>query len=153
MPAIGIPSERFLRDKNTYENVRNDVSRFVSGIWSTFGFFACAIGAFTLIISLVYPDSIRLLAAVLGLIAELVLLFGLAECITGVALKNWAIKIAGFVTGVGGLAIYYIAGSGWEPMCRLGLGTDAHFHLRRLGADCHGLDCQNSIQIGYVSET
>ena len=52
----------------------------------------------------------------MGLIAELVLLFGLAECITGVALKNWAIKIAGFVTGVGGLAIYYIAGSGWEPM-------------------------------------
>ena len=97
-------------------------------------------------------STIRLLAAVYGLIAELVLLFGLAECITGVALKNWAIKIAGFVTGVGGLAIYYIAGSGWEPML-IFTGTDAHFHLRRLGADCHGLDCQNSIQIGYVSET
>ena len=116
LPAIGIPSERFLRDKNASENVRNDVSRFVSGIWSTFGFFACAIGAFTLIYSMLSSSAIRLLAAVYGLIAELVLLFGLAECITGVALKNWAIKIAGFVTGVGGLAIYYIAGSGWEPM-------------------------------------
>lgn len=116
MPAIGIPSERLLRGKESSELVRNDVSRFVSGVWSTFGFFACAIGAFTLIYSMASSSVIRLLAAVSGLIAELVLLFGLAECITGVALKNWAIKIAGFVTGVGGLAIYYIMGSGWEPM-------------------------------------
>lgn len=116
MPAIGIPTERFLRGKEGSELVRNDVSRFVSGIWSTFGFFACAVGAFTLIYTQVSSNFFRLISAVNGLTAELVLLFGLAECITGVALKNWVIKTAGFITGIGGLAIYYVVGSGWEPL-------------------------------------
>ena len=116
MPAIGIPTGRFLRGKEGSELVRNDVSRFVSGIWSTFGFFACAVGAFTLIYIQVSSNFFRLISAVNGLTAELVLLFGLAECITGVVLKNWVIKIAGFITGIGGLAIYYVAGSGWEPL-------------------------------------
>lgn len=116
MPAIGIPTERFLRGKEGSEHVRNDVSRFVSGIWSTFGFFACAVGAFTLIYTQVSSNFLRLISAVNGLTAELVLLFGLAECITGVALKNWVIKTAGFITGIGGLAIYYVVGSGWEPL-------------------------------------
>ena len=116
MPAIGIPTERFLRGKEGSEQVRNDVSRFVSGIWSTFGFFACAVGAFTLIYTQVSSNFLRLISAVNGLTAELVLLFGLAECITGVALKNWVIKTAGFITGIGGLAIYYVVGSGWEPL-------------------------------------
>lgn len=116
MPAIGIPTERFLRGKEGSEQVRNDVSRFVSGIWSTFGFFACAVGAFTLIYTQVSSNFFRLISVVNGLTAELVLLFGLAECITGVALKNWVIKTAGFITGIGGLAIYYVMGSGWEPL-------------------------------------
>lgn len=116
MPAIGIPTERFLCGKEGSEHVRNDVSRFVSGIWSTFGFFACAVGAFTLIYTQVSSNFFRLISAVNGLTAELVLLFGLAECITGVALKNWVIKTAGFITGIGGLAIYYVVGSGWEPL-------------------------------------
>jgi len=116
MPAIGIPIERVLRGKEGSEQVRNDVSRFVSGIWSTFGFFACAVGAFTLIYTQVSSNFFRLISAVNGLTAELVLLFGLAECITGVALKNWVIKTAGFITGIGGLAIYYVVGSGWEPL-------------------------------------
>ena len=116
MPAIGIPTERFLRGNEGSELVRNDVSRFVSGIWSTFGFFACAVGAFTLIYIQVSSNFFRLISAVNGLTAELVLLFGLAECITGVVLKNWVIKIAGFITGIGGLAIYYVVGSGWEPL-------------------------------------
>lgn len=116
MPAIGIPTERFLRGKEGSEQLRNDVSRFVSGIWSTFGFFACAVGAFTLIYTQVSSNFFRLISAVNGLTAELVLLFGLAECITGVALKNWVIKTAGFITGIGGLAIYYVVGSGWEPL-------------------------------------
>lgn len=116
MPAIGIPTERFLRGKEGSEQVRNDVSRFVSGIWSTFGFFACAVGAFTLIYTQMSSNFFRLISVVNGLTAELVLLFGLAECITGVALKNWVIKTAGFITGIGGLAIYYVMGSGWEPL-------------------------------------
>lgn len=116
MPAIGIPTERFLRGKEGSNRVRNDVSRIVGGVWTTFGFFACAVGAFTLIYTQVSSNIFRLISVVNGLTAELVLLFGLAECITGVALKNWVIKTAGFITGIGGLAIYYVVGSGWEPL-------------------------------------
>lgn len=116
MPAIGIPTERFLRGKEGSNRVRNDVSRIVGGVWTTFGFFACAVGAFTLIYTQVSSNIFRLISVVNGLTAELVLLFGLAECITGVALKNWVIKTAGFITGIGGLAIYYVVGAGWEPL-------------------------------------
>jgi hypothetical protein len=56
------------------------------------------------------------MVSVASLTAEIVLLFGLAECACGVALKNWAIKIAGFVTGIGGLAIYYITGANEEQL-------------------------------------
>ena len=44
--------------------------------------------------------------------AMIAVLFGLAETISGVALKNWAIKIAGFVTGIGGLIVYYTVATG-----------------------------------------
>ena len=54
---------------------------------------------------------IRVMVLIGSLTAELVLIFGLAECACGVALKNWVMKIAGFVTGIGGLAIYYITGA------------------------------------------
>jgi hypothetical protein len=40
----------------------------------------------------------------------------MAETITGVALKNWIIKIAGVVTGIGGLALYYGIGLYEEQM-------------------------------------
>ena len=51
-----------------------------------------------------------------SLTAMIVLLFGMAETISGIALKNWAIKIAGWVTGIGGMAIYYITGANQEQM-------------------------------------
>ena len=50
------------------------------------------------------------------LTAQIVLLFGMAETISGIALKNWAIKIAGWVTGIGGLAIFYLTQAGAEQM-------------------------------------
>jgi hypothetical protein len=31
-------------------------------------------------------------------------------------LKNWAIRIAGFVTGIGGVILYYVTGVGKEQM-------------------------------------
>ena len=40
----------------------------------------------------------------------------MAETISGIALKNWAIKIAGWITGIGGLALYYITEAGAEQM-------------------------------------
>ena len=64
-----------------------------------------------------FGDS-QIAAIVLGatLTAQIVLLFGIAETISGIALKNWTIKIAGWITGIGGLAIFYIAQAGAEQL-------------------------------------
>ena len=122
MPVIGWIVERALRRKDESDNIQNDVSRITGGIWATFGVFACAVAAFTLAYSYVSDGAlelgrtIRAMVSVASLTAEIVLLFGLAESACGVALKNWAMKIAGFVTGIGGLAIYYITGANEEQM-------------------------------------
>ena len=122
MPVIGWIVERALRGKDESDNIQNDVSRITGGIWATFGVFACAVAAFTLAYSYVSDGAlelgrtIRAMVSVASLTAEIVLLFGLAESACGVALKNWAMKIAGFVTGIGGLAIYYITGVNEEQL-------------------------------------
>ena len=122
MPVIGWIVERALRGKDESDNIQNDVSRITGGIWATFGVFACAVAAFTLAYSYVSDGAlelgrtIRAMVSVASLTAEIVLLFGLAESACGVALKNWAMKIAGFVTGIGGLAIYYITGANEEQL-------------------------------------
>ena len=122
MPVIGFLLARLLSRKDADEQVQNDVSRITGGIWVAFGIFACTVAAFTLAYSYVSDGAlelgrtIRAMVSVASLTAEIVLLFGLAECACGVALKNWAIKIAGFVTGIGGLAIYYITGANEEQL-------------------------------------
>ena len=116
MPVVGFLLERLIGRRDTAVHVQNDVSRITQGIWTSFGIFACAVAAFTLIFSELGTNIIRTLVSVAGLSAELVLIFGLAECACGVALKNWTIKVAGFVTGIGGLVIYYMLGLGYEQM-------------------------------------
>jgi magnesium-transporting ATPase (P-type) len=122
MPVIGFLVAWLGLSKKQEERVSNDVSRITGGIWSTFGIFACAVAIFTLAYSYVSDGAlelgrtIRAMVSVASLTAEIVLLFGLAESACGVALKNWAMKIAGFVTGIGGLAIYYITGATYEQM-------------------------------------
>ena len=122
MPVIGWIVERALRGKDESDNIQNDVSRITGGIWATFGIFACAVAAFTLAYAYVSDGAlelgrtIRAMVSVASLTAEIVLLFGLAESACGVALKNWVMKVAGFVTGIGGLAIYYITGANEEQM-------------------------------------
>ena len=122
MPVIGWMVERALRGKGEAPNVQNDVSRITGGIWVAFGIFACTVAVFTIAYSYVSDGAldlgrtIRAMVSVASLTAEIVLLFGLAESICGVALKNWAMKIAGFVTGIGGLAIYYITGAAEEQL-------------------------------------
>ena len=116
MPVIGFLAARLMSRKDTETHVQNDVSRITQGIWTSFGIFSCAVAAFTLIFSELGTNIINTLVSVAGLSAELVLIFGLAECACGVALKNWTMKIAGFITGIGGLAIYYILGLGYEQM-------------------------------------
>lgn len=116
MPVVGFLLARLMSRKDTETHVQNDVSRITQGIWTSFGIFSCAVAAFTLIFSKLGTNIIRTLVSMVGLSAELVLIFGLAECACGVALKNWTMKIAGFITGIGGLAIYYILGLGYEQM-------------------------------------
>lgn len=122
MPIIGFLLARLTSRKDTEPHVQNDVSRITQGIWSAFGIFACTVAVFTIAYSYVSDGAldlgrtIRVMVSVASLTAEIVLLFGLAESICGVALKNWAMKIAGFVTGIGGLAIYYITGAAEEQL-------------------------------------
>lgn len=116
MPVVGFLLARLLGRRDTEVHVQNEVSRITHGIWTAFGIFSCAVSAFTLIYSELSTNIIASLVSVAGLTAELVLIFGLAETACGVALKNWVMKVAGFVTGIGGLAIYYITGAGYEQM-------------------------------------
>lgn len=116
MPVVGFLLAHLIGRKDTAVHVQNDVSRITHGIWTSFGIFSCAVAAFTLIFSALGTNIISTLFSVAGLSAELVLIFGLAECACGVALKNWTMKVAGFVTGIGGLAIYYILSLGYEQM-------------------------------------
>ena len=116
MPAIGYPLSRGLKSKEAGSRAENFVSRINGGIWRTFGVFACSVALFMVLYGL-FGDS-TLTAIVLGatLTAQIVLLFGMAETISGIALKNWTIKIAGWITGIGGLVIYFISEAGAEQM-------------------------------------
>ena len=116
MPVIGYPLARWIKNKDGISHAENFISRINGGIWGAFGVFACSIALFTVLYSQL--GSSTLTAIVLGatLTAQIVLLFGIAETISGIALKNWAIKVAGWVTGVGGLAIYYITEAGAEQL-------------------------------------
>ena len=116
LPAIGIPLERISRRKNVAERVKNDVSRINGGIWAAFGIFACAVSAFSLIFVEFLDIDLVLFRAIVGLTPAITLMFGLAECISGVVLKNWAIKIAGIIIGIGGWALYYITGAEAEQL-------------------------------------
>ena len=116
LPAIGYPLARLIKSREKPARAENYISRINGGIWGSFGVFACSVALFTVLYSLL-GDS-QLTAIVLGatLTAQIVLLFGIAETISGVVLKNWTIKIAGWITGIGGLAIFYIAQAGSEQM-------------------------------------
>ena len=117
MPVIGFLLARLMSRRDADVNVQNDVSRITQGIWIAFGIFASVVAAFTVLYSKWgVPNIFRVFAVVNGMTAEIILLFGLAECISGIALKNWIIKIAGFVTGFGGMVIYYNFIGGSELM-------------------------------------
>ena len=109
LPAIGYPLARWIRNKDAAPRAENFISRINGGIWGAFGVFACSIALFTVLYSQFGNSQITAIVLGATLTAQIVLLFGIAETISGIALKNWAIKIAGWITGIGGLAIFYIA--------------------------------------------
>ena len=51
------------------------------------------------------------IAVAISLSPMILLLFGMAETISGVAVRNRVIQAAGVVTGAGGIVLYYILGS------------------------------------------
>lgn len=110
MPIVGFPLAKIIRSKESPVGATNAISRIISGIWTSFGVFACSVAAFSVIFTTLFDHPLATIVVGASLTAIIVLLFGLAETISGVALRNWAIKIAGFVTGIGGVAIYYLTG-------------------------------------------
>ena len=88
-PVIGYPLAAMV-GKNNAPIPQNEVSKMLGGVWSVFGTFSLALSAIAVF---VVPMHVTLI---------IVIILGLAECISGVLLKNWPIIIAGFLLGVGG---------------------------------------------------
>ena len=92
MPVIGYPLAIFIykKDKNV---PRNFVGKTIGQVWSAFGCFSIVLSALgcTLV-----PIPITF---------TIILLLGLAECVSGIILKNWPIIIGGFLLGVCGAVL------------------------------------------------
>ena len=89
MPALGYPIAVMMGKYNTVIP-QNEVSKMLSGVWSVFGTFAITLSVISVF---VVPMHVTLI---------IVIILGLAECMSGVLLKNWPIIICGFLLGVGG---------------------------------------------------
>ena len=92
MPAIGYPLA-MLMGKYDVSVPQNEVSKMLTGVWRVFGVFAITLSV--LAVCLV-PMNVTLI---------IVIIMGLAECMSGVLLKNWPIIIGGFLLGVGGAVV------------------------------------------------
>ena len=89
MPVIGYPFAALI-GKNSVAIPQNEVSKMLGGVWSVFGAFAITLSAIAVFM---VPMNITLI---------IVIILGLAECFSGVLLKNWPIIVAGFLLGIGG---------------------------------------------------
>lgn len=116
MPLIGFPLAKLISKKEGEVRTENEISRITGGIWMTFCIFACSVALFHLVFNLLNTHPLVAIALGTSLSAQIILLFGMAEAINGIALKNWTVKIAGFLTGIGGLAMYYGIGLNEEQM-------------------------------------
>ena len=116
LPLIGYPLSRWAKNKEKDSRAENFISRINGGIWGTFGVFACSVALFSVLYSQFFDSPLTTIVLGVTLSPQIVLLFGMVETISGITLKNWTIKIAGWITGIGGLAIFYIAQVGAEQM-------------------------------------
>lgn len=98
MPAIGYPVASMM-GRNEVSLPQNEVSKMLHGVWSVFGAFAVTLSAIAVCL---VPMNLSLI---------IVLILGLAECMSGVLLKNWTIIICGFLLGVGGAVFAMIVQS------------------------------------------
>lgn len=106
MPVIGYPLALVLSKKDETAP-QSEISRLIGYVWTAFGAFAISLSAIAV---LAVPMHITLL---------IVVILGLAECISGVLLKNWPIIICGFILGVGGA----VAAMLWKSEAQLLLFT------------------------------
>lgn len=98
MPAIGYPLAVVL-DKDAECVPSNLISNLLGWTWGAFGAFAVTV------------SLCALLFAPMNLTLVIILLFGFAESISGMILKNLPIVIAGFLTGVlGVIAVVKLSG-------------------------------------------
>ena len=116
LPIIGYPLSRWAKNKEKDSRAENFISRINGGIWGTFGVFACSVALFSVLYSQFFDSPLTTIVLGVTLSPQIVLLFGMSETISGIALNNWTIKIAGWITGIGGLAVFYIAQAGAEQM-------------------------------------
>ena len=89
MPLVGYPVAAMMGKYNV-AIPQNEVSKMLSGVWSVFGAFAITLSVTAIFL---VPMNVSLI---------IVIILGLAECMSGVLLKNWPIIIGGFLLGVGG---------------------------------------------------
>ena len=108
MPAIGYPLAALLGKYNK-AIPQNEVSKMLSGVWTVFGAFSVTLSAIAVFL---LPMHVTLIIAII---------MGLAECISGVLLKNWTITIAGFILGIGG-AVFAILVKGEAQLLIFTLG-------------------------------
>lgn len=106
MPLIGYPLALVLTKKDEAAP-QSEISRMIGYVWTAFGAFAISLSAIAVF---AVPMHITLL---------IVVMLGLAECISGVLLKNWPIIICGFILGVGGA----VAAMLWKSEAQLLLFT------------------------------
>ena len=92
MPAIGYPLA-VLMGKYDVAVPQNEVSKMLTGVWRVFGVFALTLSALAIFL---VPMNVSLI---------IVIILGLAECMSGVLLKNWPIIVCGFLLGVGGAVV------------------------------------------------
>ena len=104
MPAIGYPLAFLLGKGRKAKVPQNYMSSLLGKIWGAFGFFSITLSALAII---AFPMNLSLV---------IILLFGCAETISGIALKNWPIIIAGAILGIGGACAAVKLASGPEQM-------------------------------------
>jgi len=89
MPVIGYPLAALLAKKDQ-SAPKSEIGRMIGQVWTVFGAFSISISA------------IAMLSVPMHLTLLIIVMLGIAECISGVLLKNWPIIIGGFILGVGG---------------------------------------------------
>lgn len=92
MPAIGYPLAGLMR-RNNVAVPQSEISKMLSQVWSVFGAFSVTLSVIAICL---VPMNVSLI---------IVVLMGLAECISGTILRNWPIIVGGFLLGVGGAVI------------------------------------------------